>query len=116
GNAIGSSEITINDFMVYGQSGGGMCYWDSSASVFNTVFTENVASLGGGLYVNDFSFNLYIVNAVFSKNIATNGGSALYNDGFTTIANSTFWGNRSTASTVSGWYYGSLELFNSIIY
>ena len=118
GNAVGSSSINVNGVVINDQFGGGMYYRNSTTYVFNTVFTGNNATYGGGLYIGDNSLNLRIVNSVFSKNMATSGGSALYNIRRPYIINCTFWGNRSTGENTSAVYSGNGTFYfrNNIVY
>jgi Right handed beta helix region/Chlamydia polymorphic membrane protein (Chlamydia_PMP) repeat len=90
--------------------GGGMRNADNSPTVSNCAFTRNSADEGGGMR-NGRSSPL-ITNCTFAENSATSNGGGIdnYNNGNSTVINSTFTGNtsgrrgggiRSSSSTVT---------------
>ncbi|MGG2108038.1 InlB B-repeat-containing protein [Lysinibacillus pakistanensis] len=76
--------------------GGGMYNWRSSPTITNVTFSENKASIGGGMY-NDNVSSPTITNVVFSENEADFGGG-MYNTNYSspTITNVVFNGNEAT--------------------
>ena len=78
----------------------------SSPNIVNTVFSGNLAQLGGGMYNNLSSPS--IVNSTFSENSApTGGGIRNSNSSAPTIYNSVFYGNgvdieNSASSSTTG--------------
>ncbi|RBP51039.1 choice-of-anchor Q domain-containing protein [Arenicella xantha] len=76
--AINSAKLSLSDSRVFGNSanlGGGGIYASTvstSLSLNNSAVSENVAGLGGGIYLNSASVSLN--SSVISSNLADNGG------------------------------------------
>jgi len=82
--------------------GGGMSAWDSSPTLTNVTFRDNVADgscgycgFGGGLW--NILSSPTLTNVTFSHNSASHSGGGMYNlDSINhTISNSILWGNTS---------------------
>ena len=141
GHADGSGTITYSGQKFYSNNGSGIYNNISSPSMVNTVFSGNVAFLGGGIYNTAFSSpsivntvfrrnsaqfgggmynvssSLSMVNTVFSGNSATLFGGGMYNNNsFPSIVNSTFSGN--VAFSGGGIYNTSSSptIYNSVFY
>ena len=107
GNANGFGSISYIGKTFFKNSSGGMYNnTSSSPNIVNTVFSGNLAQLGGGMY-NNLSFPS-IVNSTFSENSApTGGGIRNSNSSAPTIYNSVFYGNgvdieNSASSSTTG--------------
>lgn len=75
-------------------SGGAISIWfDSDASIFDTVFRENSAEDTGGAIFNRNETS--IINSEFVDNSARNFGGAIFNHGEATISKSNFTNNTS---------------------
>ncbi|MGZ5544398.1 MAG: beta strand repeat-containing protein, partial [Limisphaerales bacterium] len=108
---ITNSTITSN---VGGGEGGG-AYNSGTMQITNSLFLENTAHNGGGLY-NGASGVLTIVNSTVNHNGAGESGAGIQNDGLLTIANCTL--TRNHTNTDGGGVYrtgGTVNLINNII-
>ena len=56
-------------------SGGGIAVWHSKLQLLNTIFANNRAIYGGGLYADNTECN---GNSLFTKNLAFEGGGGIY--------------------------------------
>jgi parallel beta-helix repeat protein len=108
-----SSSPMISDCRFSGNiasyHGGGMDNgFDSSPTIANSVFIENRANEGGGMY--NISSNATVTNCMFSENIAGNGGGGGVNnwDCNPTFINSVF--SENTTFSRGG---GMLNVFSS---
>ena len=97
----GDSNPLIQDCVVRnnytaggGDAGGGMYNAGASAVVVNTVFAQNTANRGGGVY-NESPGNPRYVNCTFWGNNANTFGAAVWHEfaGNGTFRNCIFWGN-----------------------
>ena len=137
------NEISYSDKIFSRKDGGGMNNHTSSPSIFNTVFSGNVAEAngggmynntsslsivntvvngnksnnGGGMYNNINSF-LSIVNTVVSGNAAANFGGGMYNfSSSPSIVNSTFSGNvATTGGAIRDRTSSTSTIYNSVFY
>ncbi len=73
------------------EKGGGIYFYDSTASLFNVVFAMNSAHYGGG--VGNYNGHPTFTNATFADNTSTYAGNAVYNsqDSLSTFRNSILW-------------------------
>jgi hypothetical protein len=124
------------------EMGGGLWFFDSqggSLSVRYTTFSRNVAQAGGGLFIGDGSVtltrvtflgnkavtqigkgggmfssaaNVTLDEVMFKGNTAASMGGGLYNLGTTTVSNSTFYANTTSASYAGG----GAGIYNSVYY
>lgn len=95
--------------------GGGVLLVNSSPTLMNIVFVNNVGSEGGALSARNGS-NPYLINTVFSNNRSYRGGAINADTGTLTIINSVFTGNL--ASDRGGAIYNyenSITLINTTI-
>jgi len=82
--------------------GGGMYITDSDITVVNCIFTDNLATWGGGLYVRNNTV-ANIDSCLFTDNEATNGGGGMYITGSgITLLNCDFVGNESVSGSGQG--------------
>ncbi|MBN1889605.1 MAG: DUF11 domain-containing protein [Thermoflexales bacterium] len=100
--AVSLSGITIRDGSA--NEGGGM-WSDENPVLTDVLFTNNTATVGGGLYsTNGGSPSLRAVS--FISNAAANGGGMCSSGGAPALTNVTFVSN--TASNVGGGMYGDV--------
>lgn len=84
-----------------GGVGGGIVSWGSYGSggviniISNTIFVENTAAYGGGLFASDV---LTMTNSHFTQNRATVYGGGILNDARAVIGSSTFFSNTAVHS------------------
>lgn len=106
GVTINSSTFDSNttpNSDIAGEQNGGAIYLDSGNLTINeTDFTFNVADVGGAIYVEKTTGNLQIDTALFSSNISHGHGGAIYTNGISTISDTTFTGNKTSAQDQHG--------------
>jgi Secretion system C-terminal sorting domain len=73
-NANGGGNYVLNGQTLYSNSGGGFYQVGCSVAVSNTVFQDNSAGFGAGLYCNAAS--PVVTNCIFDKNRVTSHGAA----------------------------------------
>ncbi len=140
GNANDESTRLIIEGYEYANSyGGGMHIINSSITIDNTIFTNNTAYSGGGMYIS-FSnpsirqstykrntairqgagvFNnvvsLNLTDAVFRENHADLSGGGMYSDDSNlTISNVLFSSNAATSGAGMGNFRGSSNISNAV--
>lgn len=83
-----------NKSILYGGAGGAIYCKTSNPLIEGSLFHNNYAAFGGGVYLRDNSTGL-LVNNTFSMNLANYGaGIRFKNDTHTKIYNSVFWNNE----------------------
>jgi hypothetical protein len=85
-------------------SGGGFYSDWYSTSIVNSIFTNNSAEYGAGIYVssNSSDHSMTIVNSIFTKNNASISGGGIYSERASTISNSIFKDNSNGIYILSG--------------
>ncbi len=126
--------------------GGGMAIFPGSPTIGNTIFRDNIARMGGGLYsrgngsrptlvnvtfsgnsaaelggglTNDDYSRLRLINVVFSGNLSGGSGGGLHNRNHSgaSLTNVTFSGNAAIAGgAVSNDQYSSTSLINTVLW
>lgn len=110
--ASGNSSLTAERCRFAGNrasvDGGGAWTRDAQSSFTNSLFVGNQADrIGGGVF-GYWGAVTSVVNCTFSGNGSKDtsfGGMSVWtsdNGGFTTVANSIFWGNSTIASQIAG--------------
>ncbi len=92
GNADGTSTITVNNYGLYNNTGGGIFNHNATPLLINSVITGNTADGGGGIY--NANANTILTNVSFSKNIANFGGGMFNNNSNTALTNVIFDENK----------------------
>ncbi len=115
-NASGSLFISTGkiSYNTCTTNGGGL-YTESSTRAVSittgtsTVFVQNVAAKGGGLYIAAGKSVNLDGNAVFKCNTATNSGGAIYNEGTLNMSAGTIGGSglQNTADSAGGAVYNN---------
>ena len=73
-NKIHKSNFTGNNATEYG----GAIYWKASAGeIIGSEFTNNLATIGGAIFLNGVSQNTNITNTTFKSNTAVKRGGAI---------------------------------------
>jgi len=84
-------------------NGGAMYNYESSPSLTNCSFLNNMANIGAGLYNNNLS-NPDLIDCMFTQNTASNNGGAMYNNNSSSpiLTNCSFLDN--VAESGAGWW------------
>jgi len=114
GGAIyGAGQLFVDRCTFTGNSAtelGGAIYRTPASIVSNSLFVDNTAFVGGGIYLTDTTAQTKIINCTFAENSAGIGGG-IYRDADANvlIANSILWDNTDSVGTLSGQIAGTTQ-------
>lgn len=109
-----SSDAVLDGFTIKngkGFTGGGIYCLNSSPTITNNIITENLASVGGGIYVGGAGSTPHITDNSIKKNTADDGGGGLSCSKTTLL---TIEGNTITENS-AGVCGGGIECRNAIL-
>ena len=111
---VSNSIISDHDCTSETNHGAGIYIYNSTVELYDCEISDNRATMGGGIFVQQESCSLTLMGCLIKDNYAEYNGGALGcfgNDVISQIYNCTFWGNSSQYSQ----YGGTIEVLSSNI-